>query len=141
MSERVEASIRDTFNWGTSRGKLAILTAVLVLITPTIATYVSPWFLVLLVVALVLSLAGLARASGGGPTSTPLARVGYAMAVNGVLLIVALFIDGILGDFIIDRREGGISASVGVGFTTVHILLGIGLLIVDDHRHAQRPDI
>jgi hypothetical protein len=136
------ATLRDAFRLDTWRGKLAVAAAALILVGPSLATFVSPVFLVLLVIALALSLLGAARS--GAPSSgasTPLARAGYAMAVNGVLLIVALFVDGFLGDFVVRPREGALTASVGVGFTTVHILLGIGLLIVDDQRHARRPDI
>jgi hypothetical protein len=142
MSRSNVLSLRDAFRVDTTRGKLAIATAVLVLITPSLATFVSPVFLVLLVVALALSLTAVFGVGGDvGQPSTRLARAGYAMALNGVLLIIALFIAGFLGDFVIEAREGTHAASVGFGFTTVHILLGLGLLIVDDYRHASRSDI
>ena|SRR5687767_10201074 len=134
--------LREAFRMDTWRGRLAVVSAVLILITPTLATYVSTAFLVLLVVAVVLSLASVSQSGGKpGTASTPLARAGYAMAVNGVLLIVALFIDGFLSDFIVDAPSETVTTRVGIGFTTVHILLGIGLLIVDDQRHARRSDI
>ena len=136
------ASLRDAFRPDTWRGRLALVIAGLVLIAPSLSTFVSSGFLVLLAVALVLSLVGLTRDAGeAGRRSTRLARAGYAMAANGVLLIIGLFLVGFLGDFVLSAREGLVTASVGAGFTTVHILLGIGLLVVDDQRHTQREDI
>ena len=136
---RDRSNLREAFDPDTTRGKLAIVTALLVLIGPSLATFVSSVFLLLLGAALALSLLSVARAQGEG--STVLARTGYAMAANGVLLIVGLFIVGILGDFFLSPREGLVTASVGAGFTTVHILLGIGLLVVDNYRHVRRSDI
>jgi hypothetical protein len=132
--------VREAFRGDTTRGRLAIATALLVLVSPSLATFISPWFLVLLAVALAFSFFGLVG-SGTTGRSTRLARAGYAMAVNGVLLIIALFVDGFLGDFVISSQRGLMSTSVGAGFTTVHILLGVGLLVVDDHRHARRSDM
>lgn len=141
MSEQTMA-LREAFRTDTARGKLAVLTAALVLITPILATFVSRAFLVLLALALVLSLVSVSRAGSvsSGP-SRPLARAGYAMAVNAVLLIIALFVTGIIGDFFVEHREGTVPTAIGVGFTTVHILLAIGLILIDDHRHAKRADI
>jgi hypothetical protein len=136
------SALREAFRTDTARGKLAVVTAALVIVTPILATFVSRVFLVLLVVALVLSLVSVARAgSGSAGPSRPLARAGYAMAVNGVLLIIALFLTGIIGDFFVAPREGVVTSAIGAGFTTVHILLAIGLILVDDHRHARRADI
>ena len=132
-------TLREVFRVDTRQGLIAVISAVLVIVGAPLAYFVSNVFLLLLAAALLLSLLAMPRA--GGDRTGRLAAGGYAMAFNGALLIVALFIVGFIGDFISSPRQGLRSEAVGLGFTTVHILLGIGLLLVDNYRHAKRQDI
>ena len=53
-----------------------------------------------------------------------------------------LFFVGILDDFVLSSRDNKLEpSSVGLAFTTVHILLAVGLLLVDNLRHARRADL
>jgi hypothetical protein len=131
--------LKDVFRLDTRQGLLAIASAALVIVGAPLAYFTSNVFLLLLAGALVLSLLAMPRAGGDRPGR--LASAGYAMAFNGGLLIVALFLVGFIGDFISSPRQGLRSEAVGLGFTTVHILLGIGLLLVDNYRHVSRQDI
>lgn len=136
-------SARRIFRPDAPGGALAIAVALIMLITPTLAYVFSQAFLVLLPIALILSLLAiprLAQASHAEQVSRA-GQAGYAMAFNGVLLIIGMFFVGILDDFVLDDEAHLEAHSVGLAFTVVHILLAIGLLLVDNFRHERRADI
>jgi hypothetical protein len=132
--------LREVYRLDSTRGKAALLSAILFLVTPSLAFYGSNFFLLLFVPALLLSLVGLSGnvgGSGGGRTRR-LAATGYLMVLNGTLVIVALFLFGFINDFLLNNEdEATRTQTIGIGFTTVHIMLGLGLLLVDHYRHAR----
>jgi hypothetical protein len=137
-------SVRRFFRPDSPEGALGLIAGVIVLITPTLAYVFSQAFLVLLAVGLVLNLLAISRMARARPDEqiTRAGQAGYAMAVNGVLLIIGLFFVGILDDFALSSRDNKLDpSSIGFAFTTVHILLAVGLLLVDNLRHARRADI
>ena len=131
--------VREVYRLDSTRGKAAVLSALLFLATPSLAFYVSNIFLLLFVPALLLSLAGLSGnlGGGGGGRSRRIAATGYLMVLNGTLVIVALFLFGFINDFVLSEDEATRTQTIGIGLTTVHIMLGVGLLLVDHYRHAR----
>lgn len=136
-------SFRSIFRPDSPGGTLALVVGAIVLITPTLAYVFSQAFLVLLPVALVVSLLAIPRLAQSQQDEqvTRAGQAGYAMAFNGVLLVIGMFFVGILDDFFLDDDVDLAAHSVGLAFTVVHILLAVGLLLVDNFRHARRADI
>src|SRR5687767_9996351 len=130
----VSASIRDNFKLDNPRGQAAVASALLFLVAPSLAVFVSTWYLLLLVPAALLSAVGF----GGGSSTSRWRSTGVVMTFNGVTLMVALFVVGFITDFILNGRGPHETEAVAFGFTTVHIMLGVGLMLVDHYRHVRQ---
>jgi hypothetical protein len=126
--------LRSTFDPSTSKGRFGVASAILFVITPQLSAFVSNLFLLLLVPAILMSAIGL-RNLHGDRWSRGISRTGLLMTFNGALLIVSLFVLGFVSDFLLVDEESLRLHFVGVGFTTVHLMLGLGLLLMDDSRH------
>jgi hypothetical protein len=133
---RVRAAFRKNFSTDNPRGQAAIASAVLFLVAPSLALFVSTWFLLLVIPAAILSVVGLGSLSGSQSASR-LAATGTVMAFNGATLMIALFLAGFISDFVVGGRSPHQTEAVAFGYTTVHIMLGAGLLLVDNYRHSR----
>jgi hypothetical protein len=131
-------SLKNTFRLDTWRGRAGALSALLFVITPSLAFFVSVGYLLLLVPAAALSFVGLRDVHDLGEAQSPIARSGFVMVVNGTLLVAALFAAGFIEDFVLTEEPELNSRTMALGLTTVHVLLGLGLLLVDQYRHARR---
>jgi hypothetical protein len=129
-------SLRGAFRIDTPAGRMALAGAALFVITPSLAFFGSNAWLVLFVPGVALSAMGL-RGMGTTRASSRLAQTGFVIAFNGVLLIVALFVLGFIEDFLLSSERGLRSEVVGLSFTIVHVMLGVGLLLVDHYRHLR----
>ena len=127
--------MRSAFRLDTTRGKTAALGALLFVITPSLAFFLSVWSLLLLIPAAALSFVGLRDAHGTEGAQSPLGRSGFVLVVNGTLLVIALFAAGLIEDFILREEPALNYQAMALGLTTVHVLLGVGLLLVDQYRH------
>lgn len=94
------------------------------------------WFLLFLP-AFLLSMVGMAgyRAQTSAGMSR-MANTGRVMVFNGLVMLGAIFLVGILGDFFRSRSQF-LDPSVVLTFTVVHIMLGLGLLLTDLPRHSS----
>jgi hypothetical protein len=117
-------------------GTAAIAGAILFVVTPSLALFGSDLFLLLFIPAVLLSGVRMRQSNVGGPKLMgAIARTGFLMVFNGAVLIVAMFVLGFLADFVIGGEREVKSQMVGFSFTIVHIMLGVGLLLVDNYRH------
>jgi hypothetical protein len=93
------------------------------------------WFLLFLP-AFLLSMVGMAgyhaHTSAG---MRRMANTGRVMVFNGLVMLGAVFLVGIVGDFFRSRSQF-LDPSVVLTFTIVHIMLGLGLLLRDLPRHS-----
>ncbi len=135
--ERFRASLGENFRLDDRRGRSAILGGILFLVTPTLAVFLSPWLLVLVIPAALLSTVGLAAGARGSSSVGRLGATGLVMTFNGVALMVGLFLAGFIYDFFLAGENPHETEAVAFGYTTVHIMLGIGLLLYDNYRHAR----
>lgn len=120
----------DTYRPSSGRGLVAIASVILLLLTPSLAYFVSNVFLLLFPLAWALSIA--AHSGERGLTRNQrLLRTGQTLAFNGLVLIVAMFVVGFVGDFILDPKAETLTTAIGAGFTTIHVLFGTGLVIRD----------
>lgn len=87
----------------------------------------SPVFAFLLVIPVVLSMNGLRGSSG---SSGRLRTTGEIMIFNGVVLMLSLLIVGFIRDFLLAEPAGSDQA-VAFAYTTVHVMLGLGLFLFD----------
>jgi hypothetical protein len=117
----------------------ALLAAILFVTGTILAFLTSEIYLILFVPAMALSLISLGGYHTSGPGSTRrLFQTGAALVFNGVVLMLALFIVGFVHDFL-GARTTTVEESVVLAFTTVHIMLGAGLLLLDLRRGVSRP--
>lgn len=124
---------RDAFSPDTPRGRMALASLVLFLATPPLVYFVSGWFFLAFVAGWALSLYAHLGGDTGLSRRQRLLRAGQTVALNAVLLILAMFIVGIVVDFIV-QDEPHFGESIALGFTTVHILFGTGLLLGEVRR-------
>lgn len=124
---------RDTFRLESQHGRMALASLVLFLATPPLVYFVSAWFLVVFVVAWGLSLYAHLGSHRGLTRSQRQVRAGQTVALNAVVLIVAMFGVGIIVDFVLGERPHFSEAVIG-GFSMVHILFGTGLLLGEGRR-------
>lgn len=137
MTDVTREDVRRTgfagvFRLDTWRGRVAVANGIVLLVTPALATFVSPWFLLVLAVTFALSLFsvyGLVQHRQEEPRGLQLA--GQTLAINAVILIVAMFSTGIAGDFVLADTGHPLSEAVTTGFTAVHLLFGTGLILSD----------
>ena len=140
LEERPSPSFMKDVVWpNPGVGSAAVAATILFIVTPSLALFSSDLFLLLFIPAVLLSAVRMrnvdvSRRSAMGP----LARTGFLMVFNGAVLILAMFILGFISDFFISGEREIKSEMVGLSFTTVHVMLGIGLLLVDNYRHASR---
>lgn len=130
-------TFRQSFRTNEPRGQAAIAAAILFLVTPTLAVFISPWVLVLVIPAALLSAVGLRSAAGGSGSAGRLGATGLVVTFNGIALILGLFIAGFIYDFFVSGENPHETQAVAFGFTTVHVMLGVGLLLYDNYRHAR----
>jgi hypothetical protein len=123
----------DAFRPDTSRGRIALASLAMFLATPPLVYFVSGWFLFLFVVAWALSLYAHLGGQTGLSRRQRLLRAGETVALNAVVLIFAMFMVGVIVDFVLSE-EPHFGASIAAGFTTVHILFGSGLLLGEGRR-------
>lgn len=136
MSDRsIRDSIRENFRLDNPRGQAAVASGVLFLIAPALALFVSTWLLLLVIPAAALSIVGL---GGGSRSASALRSVGVVMAFNGAALMLGLFLAGFIADFVVNERGSHETEAVAFGYTTVHIMLGVGLMMVDHYRHMKQ---
>jgi hypothetical protein len=130
--------LRQSFRLDNPRGQAAAVGALIFLLTPILSVFVSTWFLWLVVPGVLLSVAGL-RAWHTTQTGTGgrLGATGMIMTANGIALMVALFVVGFISDFLVSGDNPHETDSVVFGYTTVHIMLGVGLMLVDNYRHLR----
>jgi hypothetical protein len=103
-----------------------------------VAVFLSPWLLVLLIPAALLSAVGLrGSAAAGAGSAGHLGATGLVLTFNGIALMVGLFLAGFVYDFFVSGDNPHETQAVAFGFTTVHVMLGIGLLLYDNYRHAR----
>jgi hypothetical protein len=120
-------------------GLAAVIAAALFIVTPSLALFSSDLFLLLFIPAVLLSAVRIRNVDPSKRSAMgPLARTGFLMVFNGAILILGLFVLGFISDFLIEGERELKSEVVGFSFTTVHVMLGIGLLLVDNYRHASR---
>jgi type III secretory pathway component EscR len=132
----LSTSFRDTFRLDTGRGQAATLSLVLFLAAPILGVFVSRWFFLLLVPAVLLSIVGL-LGGGSSRNARGLGGIGLVMAFNGVALMISLFVVGFIADFLRTGQNDHETSSVAVGYTTVHAMLGVGLMLYDNYRHRS----
>jgi len=130
--------LRETFDLGTARGRAAVAAAGIFVVTPFLAFAVSRLFLLFFIPALALLLVGIRGVRAEDRSwAARMGRTGLVLAVNGALLMLALFTLGFVRDFVSSDRQELRAEVVGVAFTIVHVLLGVGLLLVDNYRHTR----
>ncbi len=132
-------ALRTHFSLADRRGQAAVISAGLFIATPILAVFASKLFLLLLVPAVLLSVVGLPRLESlGRARSAPrIGATGLVMTFNGIALMVSLFVVGFTLDFLVSGRAEHTSIAVAYGYTTVHIMLGVGLMLYDNYRHTQ----
>lgn len=130
------ASLRENFQLDDRKGRAAILSAILFLVTPTLAVFLTAWLLVLVIPAALLSVIGLAGWAQGSGSAGRLGATGLVMTFNGIALMVGLFLAGFIYDFFVTGKNPHETEAVAFGYTTVHIMLGVGLLLYDNYRHT-----
>ncbi len=131
--------LKDIVWPNTGVGLAAVAGAILFVVTPSLALFSSDLFLLLFIPAVLLSAVRMRRSGARGRGAMgAIARTGFLMVFNGAVLIVAMFVLGFLTDFVIGGEQEAKSEMVGFSFTTVHVMLGIGLLLVDNYRHMTR---
>ncbi|MGH2812642.1 MAG: hypothetical protein ACRDI1_08030 [Actinomycetota bacterium] len=114
----------------------ALLAAALFVAGTILAFLTSAAFLLLFIPAMGLSFLSLRGYQAHRPGSARrLVQTGAALVFNGMVLILALFIVGFVHDFL-GARTTTVEESVVLAFTTVHIMLGVGLLLLD-LRHGR----
>ena len=133
----IRRSIRGTFRPDTTRGRAAVASGLLFLAGPILGVFVSRWFFLLLIPAVLLSVVGLASDRARSGTAGRLGATGLVMTFNGVALMIALFVVGFISDFLVSGQDEHETSSVALGYTTVHVMLGIGLMLYDNYRHAR----
>jgi hypothetical protein len=124
---------RDTFKPDSPHGRMALASLILFLATPPLVYFVSGWFLILFVVAWSLSLYAHLGSHRGLTRPQRLVRAGQTVALNAVVLIVAMFAVGIIVDFVLEERPH-FGESIAGGFSMVHLLFGTGLLLGEGRR-------
>lgn len=84
-------------------------------------------FAALLLLPVLLSLVGIRPRNN---EAGRIAATGEVMVFNGVVLIMALLLVGFIRDFLLGHPTV-VDDAVGFAFTTVHVMLGVGLFLVD----------
>lgn len=130
----IDTSLRATFRPTNPRGQAAIASLVLFLLAPILGVFVSRWFFLLLLPAAGLSVMGLAGGERGAKANRS-GAIGLIMTFNGIALMLSLFIVGFIADFLRTSRNEHETSSVAVGYTALHIMLGVGLMLYDNYRH------
>lgn len=105
----------------------SLLIAALFVGVTALTFLVSRGFAVLFLIPVALSLASVGGSRG---RVDRLKATGEVMVFNGIVLMVALLIVGFIRDFLLVSPEV-LDTAVGFAYTTVHVMLGLGLFFHD----------
>lgn len=118
------------------RSRPAILGGLLFVVATSLVFLVSRLYFFLYLPALLMSMRGIRELHGHrAGSSRRLASTGGVMVFNGIVLILSLFIVGFIRDFL-QAHPATLDESVAVALTTVHLMLGAGLFLLD-LRHLE----